>query len=65
MTILYISIYVLGFLVTAYINGPKNAHGEEDAAGQTGVALMWPLIAVFLIMVSPIFIVQQLNKFRK
>jgi heme/copper-type cytochrome/quinol oxidase subunit 2 len=65
MTLLYIIIYIIGFLVTAWIKGPKDASGEEDVAGQTGVALLWPMLAVFLIMVSPIFLVEQLNKLRK
>jgi heme/copper-type cytochrome/quinol oxidase subunit 2 len=65
MTLLYIIIYIIGFLVTAWIKGPKDASGEEDVAGQTIIALMWPILAVFLIMVSPIFLVEQLNKLRK
>ena len=62
---IYIIIYIIGFLVTAWIKGPKDASGEEDVAGQTGIALLWPMLAVFLIMVSPIFLVEQLNKLRK
>lgn len=62
---IYIIIYIIGFLATAWIKGPKDASGEEDVAGQTGIALLWPILLVFLIMVSPIFLVEQLNKLRK
>ena len=65
MTLIYILIYIIGFFVTAWIKGPKDANGEEDTAGQTGIALMWPILLVFLIIVSPVFIVEQVNKLRK
>ncbi len=65
MTLIYILIYIVGFFVTAWIKGPKDANGEEDAVGQTIIALMWPMLAVFLILVSPVFIVEQMNKLRK
>ena len=65
MTLLYILIYIIGFFVTAWVRGSKDASGEEDTAGQAGIALMWPMLAVFLILVSPVFIVEQMNKLRK
>ena len=65
MTLIYILIYVIGFFVTAWIRGSKDASGEEDTAGQTGIALMWPILGVFLVLVSPVFIVEQMNKLRK
>ena len=65
MTLIYILIYIIGFFITAWIKGPKDASGEEDVAGQTGIALIWPILAVFLIIVSPVFIVEQINKLRK
>lgn len=65
MTSIYILIYIIGFFVTAWIIGSKDANGEEDTAGQTGIALMWPIIGVFLVLVSPIFIVEQMNKLKK
>jgi heme/copper-type cytochrome/quinol oxidase subunit 2 len=65
MTLFYILIYIVGFFVTAWIKGPKDANGEEDTAGQTGIALMWPMLAVFFILFSPVFIVEQMNKLRK
>lgn len=65
MTSIYILIYIIGFFVTAWIRGSKDASGEEDTAGQTGVALMWPIVVVFLVLVSPIFIVEQMNKLKK
>ncbi len=42
-----------------------DASGDEDVAGQTGVALIWPALAVFLIIISPMFIVEQMNKLKK
>jgi hypothetical protein len=65
MTLIYILIYIIGFFVTAWIKGPKDAFGEEDVAGQAGIALMWPILGVYLILVSPVFIVEQINKLRK
>jgi hypothetical protein len=65
MTLIYILIYIIGFFITAWIKGPKDASGEEDVAGQTGIALIWPILGVFLILVSPVFIVEQINKLRK
>ena len=65
MTLLYVLIYIIGFFVTAWIKGPKDASGEEDVAGQAFIALIWPILAVFLILVSPVFIVEQMNKLRK
>jgi len=65
MTLLYILIYIIGFFVTAWIKGPKDASGEEDIAGQAFIALIWPILAVFFILVSPVFIVEQMNKLRK
>ncbi len=65
MTLIYILIYIIGFFVTAWIKGPKDASGEEDTAGQAFIALMWPILGVFLILVSPVFIVEQMNKLRK
>ena len=65
MTLIYILIYIIGFFVTAWVRGSKDASGEEDTAGQAGIALMWPMLAVFLILVSPVFIVEQMNKLRK
>jgi len=65
MTLIYILIYIIGFFVTAWIKGPKGADGEEDIVGQTIIALMWPMLAVFLILFSPVFIVEQMNKLRK
>ena len=65
MTLLYILIYAIGFFVTAWIRGSKDANGEEDTAGQAGIALMWPILGVFLVLVSPIFIVEQMNKLKK
>jgi heme/copper-type cytochrome/quinol oxidase subunit 2 len=65
MTLIYILIYIIGFFITAWIKGPKDASGEEDTAGQAGIALMWPAIAIFFIMISPVFIVEQMNKLRK
>ena len=65
MILLYVLIYIIGFFVTAWIKGPKDASGEEDTAGQAGIALMWPILGVFLILFSPVFIVEQMNKLRK
>ena len=65
MTLIYILIYIIGFFVTAWIKGPKDASGEEDAVGQTIIALIWPILGVFLILISPVFIVEQMNKLRK
>ena len=65
MTLIYILIYIIGFFITAWIKGPKDASGEEDVAGQAGIALIWPILGVFLILVSPVFIVEQINKLRK
>ena len=65
MTSIYILIYIIGFFVTAWIRGPKDASGEEDTAGQAGIALMSPILGVFLVLVSPIFIVEQMNKLKK
>jgi hypothetical protein len=65
MTLIYILIYIIGFFVTVWIKGPKDASGEEDVAGQAGIALIWPILGVFLILVSPVFIVEQINKLRK
>lgn len=65
MTLIYILIYIIGFFVTAWVRGPKDASGEEDTAGQAGIALMWPMLFVFLILVSPVFIVEQMNKLKK
>ena len=65
MTLLYVLIYIIGFFVTAWVRGSKDASGEEDTVGQAGIALMWPILAVFLIIVSPVFIVEQMNKLRK
>lgn len=65
MTLIYILIYIIGFFVTAWVRGPKDANGEEDTVGQTIIALMWPMLVVFLILVSPVFIVEQMNKLRK
>jgi hypothetical protein len=65
MTLIYILIYIIGFFVAAWIKGPKDANGDEDTAGQAGIALMWPILFVFLIFVSPIFIVEQMNKLKK
>jgi len=65
MILLYILIYIIGFFVTAWIKGPKDASGEEDVAGQTGIALIWPILGVFLILLSPVFIVEQMNKLKK
>jgi heme/copper-type cytochrome/quinol oxidase subunit 2 len=65
MTLIYILIYIIGFFVTAWVRGSKDASGEEDVVGQTIIALMWPMLAIFLILVSPVFIVEQMNKLRK
>ena len=65
MTLLYIAIYVIGFIATAWIHGPKDAHGEEDIVGQAGVSLLWPLIVIGLIAAIPVFIVQAINELRK
>ena len=65
MKLIYILIYIIGFFVTVWIKGPKDASGEEDVAGQAGIALIWPILGVFLILVSPVFIVEQINKLRK
>ena len=65
MTLIYILIYIIGFFVTAWVRGSKDASGEEDTVGQAGIALMWPAIAIFFIMISPVFIVEQMNKLRK
>jgi heme/copper-type cytochrome/quinol oxidase subunit 2 len=65
MTLLYIAIYVIGFIVTAWIHGPKDAHNEDDVVGQAGVSLLWPLILVALIAMIPVFIVQAINELRK
>ncbi len=65
MTLIYILIYVIGFFVTAWIRGSKDASGEEDTAGQTVIALMWTILGVFPVLVSPFFIVEQMNKLRK
>jgi heme/copper-type cytochrome/quinol oxidase subunit 2 len=65
MVLICLLIYIIGFFVTAWIKGPKDASGEEDTAGQAGIALMWPAIAIFFIMISPVFIVEQMNKLRK
>ena len=65
MILIILLIYIIGFFVTVWIKGPKDASGEEDVVGQTIIALMWPMLAVFLILVSPVFIVEQINKLRK
>jgi hypothetical protein len=65
MTLIYILIYIIGFFITAWIKGPKDASGEEDTVGQAGIALIWPILGVFFILVSPVFIVEQMNKLRK
>jgi hypothetical protein len=65
MTLIYTLIYIIGFFVTAWIKGPKDASGKEDTAGQAGIALIWPILGVFLILVSPVFIVEQMNKLRR
>jgi uncharacterized membrane protein len=65
MILIYILIYIIGFFVTAWIKGPKDASGEEDTAGQAGIALIWPILAVFLILFSPVFMVEQMNKLKK
>ena len=44
MILIYILIYIIGFFVTAWIKGPKDASGEEDTAGQAFIALMWPIL---------------------
>lgn len=62
---MYIIIYIIGFLVTAYIEGPKSATDDEDVVGQTGIALLWPILALVLVLLSPVFVVAQLNKLRK
>lgn len=62
---MYIIIYIIGFLVTAYIKGPKDAMGDEDVVGQTGIALLWPILALVFVILSPVFVVAQLNKLRK
>jgi hypothetical protein len=65
MILIILLIYIIGFFVTVWIKGPKDASGEEDVAGQAGIALIWPILGVFLILVSPVFIVEQINKLRK
>ena len=65
MILISLLIYIIGFFVTVWIKGPKDASGEEDVAGQAGIALIWPILGVFLILVSPVFIVEQINKLRK
>jgi heme/copper-type cytochrome/quinol oxidase subunit 2 len=65
MALIYILIYIVGFFATAWVRGSKDASGEEDVVGQTIIALMWPMLAIFLILVSPVFIVEQMNKLRK
>jgi heme/copper-type cytochrome/quinol oxidase subunit 2 len=65
MTLLYIAIYVIGFIATAWIHGPKDAHDEEDLGGQVGVSLLWPLLLIAIVAMIPIFIVQAINELRK
>jgi hypothetical protein len=65
MTLIYILIYIIGFFITAWIKGPKDASGDEDVVGQAGIALIWPILGVFFILVSLVFIVEQINKLRK
>jgi hypothetical protein len=62
---IWILVYVIGFIVTAYIRGPRDAAGEKDTAGQAGIALMWPILAVFFLMMIPVFLVQLINTLRK
>lgn len=63
---MYIIIYIIGFLVTAYINAPKDAMDDDnDIVGQTGIALLWPILALVFVLLTPVFIVAQLNKLRK
>jgi heme/copper-type cytochrome/quinol oxidase subunit 2 len=65
MTLLYIAIYVIGFIATAWIHGPKDAHGDDDVMGQVGVSLLWPFIIVAFVAIIPVFIVQAINELRK
>lgn len=62
---LYLVIYLIGFVVTAIVVGPNDAAGRKDIVAQTVSALLWPLIATFFIIISPVFLVHLINMLRK
>jgi hypothetical protein len=65
MALLFIGIYIVGFILTACICGPEDADGVNDLDGQLLISLVWPVVVVGLVLLVPVFIVLIINEFRK
>jgi hypothetical protein len=63
--ILFIILYIIGFFVAVWFTSPIDARGEKDIAGQTGSAVLWPILFLYLILVGVVSIVEFINKLKK